>query len=67
MASSATSQGGRAIAESTFHHFADYNWTPDSGCPTFVSEAPSDGFARFPEALRSTHRYVRKVAEWLAG
>lgn len=62
-----TSEGGRAIAESTFHHFADYNWDPSLGCPTFVSEAPGDGLARFPEALRSTHRYVRNVAEWLAG
>lgn len=59
--------GGRAIVESTFHHFADYNWSPASGCPTFVSESPGDGLARFPEAMRSTHRYVRNVAEWLAG
>lgn len=59
--------GGRAIAESTFHHFADYNWDPSMGCPSFVSEAPGDGLRQFPEALRSTKRYVRNVAQWLAG
>ena len=32
---------GRAIAESTFHHFADYNWDPRRGSPDFVSEAPA--------------------------
>ena len=57
--------GGRAIAQSTFHHFADYNWDVGAGCPSFVSEAPGDRMARHPEALRSTHRYVRNVASWL--
>src|SRR5262249_52382296 len=27
---------GRAVAESSFHHFADYNWDVASGCPSFV-------------------------------
>ena len=31
---------GRAIAESTFHHFADYNWNLDCGAPSFVAEPP---------------------------
>lgn len=60
-------QGGRAIAQSTFHHFADYNWDPATGSPPFVTEPPADGMARFPEALRSTKQYVRNVALWLAG
>jgi len=59
--------GGRAIAQSTFHHFADYNWDIGAGCPSFVSEAPGDRMARHPEALRATHRYVRNVASWLGG
>ena len=59
--------GGPAIAESTFHHFADYNWEPSSGCPSFVSEAPGDGLARAPEAMADTHRYVLNIAAWLAG
>lgn len=58
--------GGRAIAQSTFHHFADYNWDPSYGCPSFVSEAPGDGIARSPDALRSTKRYVRNIASWLS-
>jgi hypothetical protein len=59
--------GGRAIAQSTFHHFADYNWDPAAGSPSFVTERPGDGMHRFPEALRSTKQYVRNVAFWLAG
>ena len=60
-------RGGPAIAESTFHHFADYNWDPSSGCPSFVSEPPGDGLKRHPEALADTHRYVLNVAAWLSG
>ena len=59
-------KGGPAIAQSTFHHFADYNWDPEMGCPSFVSEAPGDGIARNPEALADTHRYVSNIARWLA-
>jgi len=58
---------GPAIAQSTFHHFCDYNWDTRSGAPSFVSEAPGDGMSRFPEALRSTRQYVHNVALWLAG
>lgn len=59
--------GGPAIAESTFHHFADYNWNPAMGAPSFVDEPPGDGLARLPQARLSTERYVRNVALWLAG
>jgi hypothetical protein len=59
--------GGPAIAESTFHHFADYNWDPAMGAPSFVDEPPGDGLARVPQARLSTERYVRNVALWLAG
>lgn len=59
--------GGPAIAESTFHHFADFNWNPQLGCPTFVSETPSDGLKRVPEAMADTHRYVLNIAAWLSG
>jgi hypothetical protein len=58
---------GPAIAQSTFHHFADYNWNPALGCPDFVSEAPGNSLATTPYALRSVHRYVSNVALWLAG
>jgi hypothetical protein len=62
----AAAEGGRAIAQSTFHHFADYNWNPAAGCPSFVSEAPGDSITR-DGALADTHRYMRNVALWLSG
>ena len=58
---------GPALAESTFHHFADYNWDPAKGCPDFVSEAPGDRLAHSPEAQASVRRYVRNLALWLGG
>lgn len=58
--------GGRAIAQSTFHHFADYNWDTSAGCPSFVDEPPGDGMRNSPEAVAATHRYVLNVAGWLA-
>jgi len=57
---------GRAVAESTFHHFADYNWDPSSGCPSFVAEAPGDGIAKDPESLAIFKDYIDNVARWLA-
>lgn len=59
--------GGPALAQSTFHHFADYNWDPAAGCPSFVSEVPGDGLARSPDAQRSIRLYARNIALWLAG
>jgi hypothetical protein len=59
-------EAGRAIAQSTFHHFCDYNWDPRVGAPSFVDEPPGEGMLRRAEALADTHRYVRNVALWLA-
>lgn len=58
--------GGPAIAQSTFHHFADYNWDPAAGAPNFVTELPGDGIVTNPAARRATRRYVRNLAYWLA-
>jgi hypothetical protein len=58
---------GRAIAESTFHHFADYNWDPRRGSPDFVTETPVYKLPDSPRAMASVHRYVRNAALWLAG
>ena len=57
---------GPAIAQSTFHHFADYNWDTSAGCPSFVDEPPGDAIVRTPQAMADTHRYVLNVAHWLA-
>jgi len=58
--------GGRALAESTFHHYCDYNLDPRDGCPSFVDEPPGDGMIRDPSALADTLRYFENVARWLA-
>jgi hypothetical protein len=57
---------GRAIAESTFHHFCDYNWDTAMGCPSFVDEPPGDTMQTEPRALSDTHAYIRNLAVWLA-
>lgn len=57
---------GRAVAESSFHHFVDYNWDTSAGCPSFVEEAPGDGYEREPHALEDIKAYVRNLAAWLA-
>jgi hypothetical protein len=61
-----SADGGPALAESTFHHFADYNWDPSRGCPSFVSEAPGDALAHSPEAQQSIRHYAKNLALWLA-
>jgi hypothetical protein len=58
---------GRAVAESTFHHFADYNWSIAAGCPTFVKDPPGDGIARDPQPLEIFKDYVTNLAAWLCG
>ena len=57
---------GRGIAESSFHHFVDYNWDTDSGCPSFLAEPPGDGYKRNPKALEDIKTYVSNVARWLS-
>lgn len=58
---------GRAIAESSFHHFVDYNWDTSKGCPSFVEESPGDQVKREPEKLEDIKTYVGNLARWLAG
>lgn len=62
-----SSADGPAIAQSTFHHFADYNWDPNRGCPDFVTEVPRYVLPNDRQAMASVQRYVRNVALWLAG
>ncbi|MFF0497838.1 hypothetical protein ACFYU5_15630 [Nocardia aobensis] len=56
---------GRAVAESTFHHFADYNWDLDHGKPSFVSETPGTQITTDPSRLAIYKTYVRNLATWL--
>ena len=57
---------GPGLAQSTFHHFADYNWDVDAGAPSFVDEPPGNAMAQTPEAMASTKAYVRNLAHWLS-
>lgn len=57
---------GRAVAQSSFHHFVDYNWDTSAGCPSFVEEAPGDGYEKEPRALDDIKAYVSNLAAWLA-
>jgi hypothetical protein len=57
---------GAALAASTFHHFADYNWDPRVGAPTFVDEPAGSSMLQIRQAIEHTHRYVENIAHWLA-
>lgn len=57
---------GRGVAESSFHHFADFNWDPDQGAPSFVVEPVGDGVKRDPSHLEDIKIYTRNLAIWLA-
>ncbi len=56
---------GRVLAESTFHHFADYNWDLDCGAPSFVTEAPGTQIKADPTRLAAFKDYIRNIAVWL--
>jgi len=56
---------GRAVAEASFHRFADYNWDPGRGAPSFVVEAPGSGMLD-TDARRQVVQYVRNLVAWLA-
>lgn len=56
---------GRALAASTFHHFADYNWDLDCGAPTFVTESEGSEIKSDPSRLVAFKDYVRNIATWL--
>jgi len=57
---------GRAVAESSFHHFVDYNWDLSKGFPSFLVEPPGDQIKREPEKLGDVKTYVSNLARWLA-
>ena len=57
---------GRGIAESSFHHLVDYNWNPDVGCPSFLTDKPGDGYKKNPSDLNDVTEYVTNAARWLS-
>ena len=56
---------GKAIAEATFHRFADYNWEPAQGAPAFVTEPVGGSLRAHPEAWADTQAYSANIARWL--
>jgi hypothetical protein len=57
---------GRAVAQSTFHHFCDYNWDTKMGCPSFVTEPPGNTMQTEPQAIADLQIYLRNLVLWLA-
>lgn len=57
---------GRSVAESSFHHFVDYNWDINKGCPSFLIEPPGHEIERDPSRLRDIKTYVANLARWLS-
>lgn len=58
---------GRAVAESSFHHFVDYNWDTSMGCPKSLTEKPGQQIKNDPDKLSDVKTYVHNLALWLAG
>jgi hypothetical protein len=58
-------QLGRLIAQSTFHHFVDYNLDTTKGCPTFVDEPPGRQVLDQPDGLRDIYAYFKNALYWL--
>jgi hypothetical protein len=56
---------GRGIADSSFHHFVDYNLDPRLGAPSFVVEPPGNAMQEEPRALSDAFAYIRNLATWL--
>jgi hypothetical protein len=57
---------GRALADSSFHHFADYNWDTKLGAPSFVNDPEGKSIAEDPTLLTDVKTLVRNSALWLA-
>jgi hypothetical protein len=53
---------GRALAEATFHRFADHNWDTSLGAPSFVTEPPGGSLKTNQEASSDTRQYVANIA-----
>jgi hypothetical protein len=65
VAFNSTDAMGNALAESTFHHFVDYNWDTRMGCPSFLSEPPSNRIRRDPSLLDDIKIFCSNLARWL--
>ncbi len=57
---------GRAVAQSTFHHFVDPNLDPGAPLPSFVTEKSGSGMRTNVAALQDSLQYIDNLAEWLS-
>ncbi len=57
---------GRAVVDSSFHHFLDYNLDPRAGCPSFVTEPSGSGMLENRQAAADAKAYIENIARWLA-
>lgn len=60
------SGGGRAVADSSFHHFCDCNLDPAMGAPSFVTEPWGEAIVRDPLKRADADAYAANIAAWLA-
>jgi hypothetical protein len=58
---------GRAVVDSSFHHFADFNFDPRLGCPSFVTEPRGHALLENQAAVTDAKAYARNIACWLSG
>jgi hypothetical protein len=56
---------GRAVAVSTFHHFADLNWDTQRAAPSFVTDKPGDEIKSDPARFEIFKDYIRNIGRWL--
>src|SRR5262249_50083226 len=57
---------GKALVDSSFHHFLDFNLDPAKSCPTFVTQKPAHGILDNKYAAADARPYARNIALWLA-
>ena len=57
---------GRAVVDSSFHHFADFNFDPRLGCPSFVTEPRGHTLLESEAAITDAKTYARNIACWLS-
>jgi hypothetical protein len=58
---------GRAVVDSSFHHFVDFNFDPRLGCPSFVIEPRGHALLDDKAATADAKAYARNIACWLSG
>lgn len=56
---------GRAVALSSFHQLADFNWNSEAQAPSFMTEPRGNELQRDPYRMEIYKDYIRNLARWL--